>query len=78
MLRMAVTAAKAAAGFVGSGGQTVSVAVRQERLQVCRGCEYHTGLRCRVCGCFTTVKVRLPHEACPLGKWPRLPPGEVG
>jgi hypothetical protein len=29
-----------------------------------------TGLRCRICGCFTAAKARLDHERCPAGKWP--------
>lgn len=39
------------------------------RLEVCRGCENWTGMTCRVCGCLTALKVRLPSEACPIGKW---------
>lgn len=39
------------------------------RLKVCQGCEHWTGTKCRKCGCFTALKVRLPSEACPIGKW---------
>ncbi|MHB1038447.1 MAG: DUF6171 family protein [Pirellulales bacterium] len=66
---MAVSAAKALRRFVGSGLKTVSAERFQERVQQCAGCGYHTGLRCRVCGCFTNLKARLPHERCPVGKW---------
>jgi tetratricopeptide (TPR) repeat protein len=69
VLRMALTAARAAVKFFGAGMKTVPADTRQERLAVCVGCEHHTGVRCRVCGCFTNVKVWLPHEDCPLGKW---------
>jgi len=41
----------------------------RRRLEMCRGCENWTGNTCRVCGCFTALKVRLPAEACPIGKW---------
>jgi tetratricopeptide (TPR) repeat protein len=68
-LRMALSAAKALTEFVGSGLQTVSAEVRQKRLRVCVSCPHFTGLRCRVCGCFTSTKARLPHEDCPLGQW---------
>jgi tetratricopeptide (TPR) repeat protein len=68
-LRMAVSAAKALTRFVGSGLKTVSAERFQERVQQCDGCGYHTGLRCRVCGCFTNLKARLPYEQCPVGKW---------
>jgi tetratricopeptide (TPR) repeat protein len=70
LLRMALSAAKALSEFVGSGLQTVSAEVRQKRLRVCAACPHFTGLRCRVCGCFTSAKARLPHEDCPLGQWP--------
>lgn len=71
-LQMAISAAKALGKFVGSGLKTVDSATVQSRLQICSTCEHHTGLRCRVCGCFTTAKAHLPHESCPLAKWPRL------
>jgi tetratricopeptide (TPR) repeat protein len=71
LLRMALSAAKAMAKFVGSGFKTVSAQTLQQRLQTCAACEHHTGVRCGLCGCFTSAKARLPHEECPIGKWPR-------
>jgi hypothetical protein len=50
--------------------ETTLPEARDKRLQTCAGCEYHTGLRCRVCGCFTGAKAALAHEECPVGKWP--------
>lgn len=72
-LRMATSAAKAMGKFVGSGFQKLPVEIHQQRLRVCGGCDQHTGVRCRMCGCFTTVKAWLPHEDCPAGKWPPVP-----
>jgi tetratricopeptide (TPR) repeat protein len=69
-LRMALSAAKSMARFLGSGMKTASPADLQGRLQTCAACEHHTGLRCRLCGCFTNVKARMAHEECPIGKWP--------
>ncbi len=71
LLRMAYTAVKSMAKFVGSGMKTVAPAVREERLRTCASCEHHTGVRCKLCGCFTSVKTWLPHEQCPLEKWPK-------
>jgi tetratricopeptide (TPR) repeat protein len=68
-LRMAVSAATAAAKFVGSGLKTVPPSTLHRRLRTCDACQHHTGLRCRLCGCFTHAKARLPHERCPAGKW---------
>ena len=73
-LRMAVAAASAVAHFVGSGMRTVSGGTLQDRTKRCGSCSYHTGLRRRVCGCFTKLKTRLPHEECPLGEWRAVPP----
>lgn len=72
LLRMALTATKAMAQFVGSGFKKVSPDVYQSRIQLCMTCEHHTGLRCRLCGCFTNAKARLPHEECPAKKWPAM------
>lgn len=70
LLRMALTATRAMAGFAGSGFKTTPPDVRQRRLQVCSTCEHHTGVRCKICGCFTAAKSRLLQESCPIGKWP--------
>jgi tetratricopeptide (TPR) repeat protein len=70
LLRMALTATAAMAKFVGSGFKRVSQDLHQERIGVCATCEHHTCVRCRVCGCFTNTKAWLPHETCPLNKWP--------
>ncbi len=69
LLRMAFSAAKSMAKFLGSGLKTVAPSVHQQRLQTCAACEHHTGVRCRLCGCFTNVKARMAHEECPIGKW---------
>lgn len=70
LLRMALTATKAAAAFAGSGFKTVSLERYRARLATCTPCEMFTGVRCRVCGCISAAKARLPHEDCPAGKWP--------
>jgi tetratricopeptide (TPR) repeat protein len=70
LLRMAVSAAKSMAKFLGSGLKTVPAATLQRRLRTCAACHHHTGLRCRLCGCFTNAKARIAHEQCPIAKWP--------
>jgi hypothetical protein len=50
--------------------KTSPAELAKQRIIVCASCEHHTGVRCRVCGCFTTVKSKMLHERCPLGKWP--------
>jgi len=70
MLRMAMSATKAMASFISSGLKTTPVEIQRKRLETCAACEHHTGLRCKICGCFTNVKSRMLHEDCPIGKWP--------
>src|SRR5262249_50278668 len=69
LLRMALSAAKSMAKFLGSGLKTVTPQVYLGRLAICAGCEHHTGVRCRLCGCFTNAKARMAHEQCPIKKW---------
>jgi tetratricopeptide (TPR) repeat protein len=68
-LRRAVSATQAMARYLGSGLKTTPLQALQRRLRTCAACSHHTGLRCRLCGCFTNVKARMAHEQCPLGKW---------
>jgi Family of unknown function (DUF6171) len=70
LLRMAVSATRAMMKYIGSGLKATPADIQQKRIATCQGCEHHTGLRCRICGCFTNVKTRMAHEQCPIGKWP--------
>jgi tetratricopeptide (TPR) repeat protein len=70
LLKMALSATQAMSRFIGSGFKTAPPRTVQHRLRTCAACEHHTGLRCRLCGCFTSAKARLPYEECPIGKWP--------
>jgi tetratricopeptide (TPR) repeat protein len=70
LLRMALSATKAMMKFIASGLKSTPAPIQQARMATCEACEHHTGLRCRVCGCFTRVKTRMAHEQCPIGKWP--------
>jgi tetratricopeptide (TPR) repeat protein len=69
LLRMALSATKSMAQFAGSGFKTSPPEVQRRRM-TCAPCEHHTGMRCKICGCFTAAKSRLLHESCPIGKWP--------
>ena len=70
LLRMALNVTRAAATFAGSGFKTVTQDTYRARLAACTACEMFTGVRCRVCGCISAAKARLPHENCPAAKWP--------
>jgi hypothetical protein len=39
-------------------------------LAQCGPCEHRQQSRCTLCRCFIAKKAWLPHEDCPLGRWP--------
>ena len=40
------------------------------RWDLCKGCEFLTDAnKCQKCGCFMSVKHKLAHASCPIGKW---------
>lgn len=66
------SAIKAAVGFVADGLKTVDQAEQERRLAICReACEHFDqgAGRCRLCGCFASLKSRIARESCPIGKW---------
>jgi len=69
LLRMAFSAMTSIAHFTRAGFKPAPSETYRHRLQTCGQCEHHTGLRCKLCGCFTKVKAWMPHETCPIGKW---------
>jgi len=49
----------------------VSDQIAEERLEICKSCEYYDPeqLRCKHCGCFLEHKVRWALDSCPIEKW---------
>ena len=46
----------------------------ENRLQLCRSCEYKSGdrlkiMKCQLCECRIKYKVRFTSSSCPDGKW---------
>lgn len=70
MLGMAASFTSSMAEWAATGFQRVEAARHDARLAVCNTCKHHEAPRCKLCGCFTDKKAWLPHEDCPLGKWP--------
>jgi hypothetical protein len=73
--RMATSLAQSVTQWVKNGFKLTPEDKLQERLDICKGCEFWdkealggTG-RCRKCGCSTQAKLRLAHEKCPIDKW---------
>lgn len=49
----------------------VSEKVQEERMTVCRSCEFYDGSqnRCTQCGCWLEQKTKFSLDSCPLQKW---------
>lgn len=49
----------------------VSEVVQKERFSICEKCPLlNTAMKtCAECGCFMTLKTKLPNASCPIGKW---------
>ena len=58
------------ARFAASGFKTVDRESHELRVDACGRCPKRRGNRCLLCGCFFAKKAWLPHEDCPMGKWP--------
>jgi hypothetical protein len=49
----------------------VSPEVKQQRLDICKSCEYYDAsqVRCKHCGCFLDHKANFALDSCPIDKW---------
>ena len=56
--------------FAASGFKRVDEGSHQLRMSQCEPCEYRQKTRCTLCRCFIDKKAWLPHEDCPIGRWP--------
>jgi hypothetical protein len=52
-------------GQVVAGQETI-----EKRIRTCKGCRFLiNGKRCKLCGCWVTLKCGLASENCPDNKW---------
>ena len=56
--------------FAASGFKTVNPALHDVRMSKCQTCEHRRDSQCAICRCFIDKKAWLPHEDCPIGRWP--------
>lgn len=68
---MAANLGRALFDWAVSGFSMASDEERARRLAICGACAEWDGARCRICGCYTTYKVQMKTEHCPLPepKW---------
>ena len=74
---MALTPLGAAAGFAAAMARfaagafkTVDAPLHALRVAECQTCEHRREIKCSLCRCFVDKKAWLPHEDCPIGRWP--------
>ncbi len=67
--RRMAAAAWAALQFMRTGFALTPAQIHRARLRICQSCEHWSGSTCRICGCHQVVKLHLPFERCPIGKW---------
>ena len=50
---------------------TVSEEIKNQRLEICRGCDEYDAeqVRCMNCGCMLEYKTNFALDSCPLEKW---------
>ena len=41
----------------------------EERMKICKKCEYYSRGRCVSCGCILSLKTKMDTEKCPIDKW---------
>ena len=70
LIGMAASFTASMAKFAASGFQVVDQEIHDVRMAECEPCKYRETTRCTLCGCFIDKKAWLPHEDCPLGRWP--------
>ena len=44
-------------------------ALYEERLSVCKACDYLEAGMCRACGCFVELRAVIRENGCSYGKW---------
>jgi hypothetical protein len=49
----------------------VSNEIKEQRLTICRSCEYYDAsqVRCKHCGCFLEHKTSFALDSCPIDRW---------
>ncbi len=47
----------------------INQALYEERLSVCKICDYLESGMCRACGCFVELRAAIQSNVCSYGKW---------
>ena len=71
VFQMAASFSGSMAKFAAGGFRTTTAEVQSERLAICEPCAHRQATHCVLCGCILPLKAKMPHEMCPVNKWPR-------
>jgi hypothetical protein len=68
---LAGTAGDVVKGILRGEGAFVTEAIHDERMTICKGCEFfrQSDQRCSQCGCYMQNKTKLKKAHCPVHKW---------
>lgn len=74
LMQKAVNFTSSVVNHISNGMENVSVAVKEERMSICRACPFFNSTNpknptCNKCGCFLEIKTGWASEKCPEGKW---------
>lgn len=58
-------------GIVSDGGLVAAEELSTSRLAICYECPFFSNQysQCSKCGCYMSIKTKLAHVKCPVGKW---------
>ena len=63
---MTNTAKNVAIGFIKTGKLLTN---NENRMDICKKCDYFSGDKCKKCGCKINLKTLLLFANCPMNKW---------
>lgn len=74
IIQKAQNLTKAVVKHAQNGFISVSNNIKEERLSICKGCEFYNQTNpdnptCNKCGCFLKIKTGWASEKCPIDKW---------
>lgn len=71
LFKQAVNFTKSAAEHIADGMKNTEKTQQEERMDICRGCEFfiEETERCSKCGCYLQLKTKWRGAKCPLKKW---------
>lgn len=70
-LTQATTFITESAKHVANGMTNVTDQVKEERMNICSGCDFFdkVNTKCNSCGCYLNLKAAWETSKCPLDKW---------